>query len=67
MSIKKAWEATAGYKTITSGILITMFEFYQLVFPELLPDRWENWIYKAIAVVGATGILDKLIRLKKTN
>ena len=45
-------------KRAASGVLFTLFELYQLIWPDLLSDRWENIIYKTIGVLGTVGILD---------
>jgi len=59
------WDKTKGYKTATGGILLLLFQGYKLIFPDSLSCEWEEWIYNAIGVVSATGILDKLWRNRK--
>jgi hypothetical protein len=49
-------------KRAASGVLVALFELYQLIWPDLLSDQWENWIYKAIGILGTAGILDYLQR-----
>ncbi len=51
-------------KRAASGVLITLFEAYQLIWPDLMPDQWENWVYRFIAVLGASGILDYYLHKK---
>lgn len=45
-------------KRAASGVLLTIYEGFQLAWPELLSPEWENWIYRLIAAIGATGIID---------
>ena len=49
-------------KRAASGVLLTLFELYQLIWPDLLSDQWENWIYRAIGAIGVIGIGDYLQR-----
>lgn len=49
-------------KRAASGVLVALFELYQLIWPDLLSDQWENWIYKLIATLGTVGVLDYLQR-----
>jgi hypothetical protein len=49
-------------KRAASGVLFTLFELYQLIWPDLLSDQWENWILRAIGALGTAGILDYLNR-----
>ena len=45
-------------KRAATGVLATLFEFYQLIWPDLLSDQWETRIYWLIAALGTLGIGD---------
>lgn len=60
--IKKAWDKAKGYKTASAGVMVLLFQLFQLIWPDALQEQWEDWIYNAIGVVGATGIIDKAWR-----
>ena len=49
-------------KRAASGVLLTLFEGFQLAFPHALTPAWEDWVYRLIAVIGATGIIDYYLR-----
>jgi hypothetical protein len=51
-------------KRAASGVLLALFELYQLVFPEVLSSEIENVIYKIIAGIATTGIIDFLLTKK---
>lgn len=51
-------------KRAFSGVLLAIFELYQLIFPDLLPNDVESAIYKIIAGIAATGIIDYLLTKK---
>lgn len=51
-------------KRAAGGVLLTVFELYQLIWPDLLSDQIENTIYKIIAGIAATGIIDYLLTKK---
>ena len=51
-------------KRAASGVLLALFELYQLIWPDLLSDQIENTIYKIIAGIAATGIIDYLLTKK---
>lgn len=62
MSVKQAWDKTRGYKTASAGMLILIFQLLKLIWPDLVGERWEEWILNAIGIVGGTGALDKAWR-----
>lgn len=49
-------------KRAASGVMLTLFEGFQLLFPDLLSPSWEDWIYRFIAALGASGIIDYYLR-----
>lgn len=49
-------------KRAAGGVLIALFELYQLIWPDLLPDQWEAWIYRLIGALGTAGVLDYVNR-----
>lgn len=51
-------------KRAASGVLLTLYEGFQLLFPEVLSPAWEDWIYRLIAALGASGIIDYYLRKK---
>lgn len=62
--IKNTWDKTAGYKTASGGVLLLIFQLFQLIWPEAIGKGWEDWIYNAIGAISATGLIDKIIRYK---
>ena len=44
------------------AIMLVLFQGFQLAFPKVLIQDWENWTYSAITVIGGTGLLDKAWR-----
>jgi hypothetical protein len=60
--VKTVWKKTEGYKTASAGVLVLLFQLFQLIWPDALQEQWEDWIYNAIGVIGATGIIDKIWR-----
>jgi len=64
-TIKESWEKTAGYKTTFSAVLLSLFEIFQVIAPEAMPDKWQGVTYKAIGIMGTTGIIDKVWRNRK--
>jgi hypothetical protein len=62
---KTAWDKTSGYKTASSGVLLLLFQLFKLIWPDLLIEEWEEWVYNAIAIVGGTGVIDKIWRSRK--
>ena len=51
-------------KRAASGVLLAVFELYQLIWPELINQDLQNVIYKIIAGIAATGIIDYLLTKK---
>lgn len=51
-------------KRAASGVLLAVFELYQLIWPELISQDLQNVIYKIIAGIAATGIIDYLLTKK---
>lgn len=49
-------------KRAASGVMLTLFEGFQLLFPDMLTPSWEDWIYRFIAALGASGIIDYYLR-----
>ena len=41
-------------------IMLVLFQGFKLVFPNRMPDEWQEFTYNAITVIGGTGLLDKL-------
>jgi hypothetical protein len=63
--IKKAWDNTKGYKTVTGAALLLLFQLFSMIFPHALNGTWDSWINKFIDFIIATGILDKIYRSRK--
>ena len=63
--IRTYWDKTTGYKTLSAGILVTLFELFRLIWPDAMGPQWTEWTYKAIAIIGGTGILDKIWRMRR--
>ena len=42
------------------AIMLVLFQGLKLVFPNRMPDKWQEFTYNAITVIGGTGLLDKL-------
>jgi len=42
------------------AIMLVLFQGFKLVFPNRMPDEWQEFTYNAITVIGGTGLLDKL-------
>lgn len=42
------------------AIMLVLFQEFKLVFPNRMPDEWQEFTYNAITVIGGTGLLDKL-------
>jgi hypothetical protein len=51
-------------KRAASGVLLAVFELYQLIWPDLISQDLQNVIYKIIAGIAATGIIDYLLTKK---
>jgi hypothetical protein len=58
-AIKTAWGKTRGYKTASAGVMLLLFQLYKLIWPDAMSTLWDEWVYNAIGVVGATGVIDK--------
>jgi len=41
-------------------IMLVLFQGFKLVFPNRMPDEWQEFTYNAITVIGGIGLLDKL-------
>ena len=42
------------------AIMLVLFQGFKLVFPNRMPDEWQEFTYNAITVIGGTGLLYKL-------
>ncbi len=42
------------------AIMLVLFQGFKLVFPNRMPDEWQEFTYNVITVIGGTGLLDKL-------
>lgn len=42
------------------AIMLVLFQGFKLLFPNKMPNEWEDFTYNAITVIGGTGLLDKL-------
>ena len=51
-------------KRAASGVLLAVFELYQLIWPELISQDLQTVIYKILAGIAATGIIDYLLTKK---
>lgn len=60
--IKQFWGKTAGYKTVSGGVLLVLFQLFQLIWPEALSMAWKDLVYNAIGIFSATGVGDKVVR-----
>jgi hypothetical protein len=52
-------------KRATAGAAIGLFELFLLIFPELITIEVQALIYKAIGILGATGLADWIWRNRK--
>lgn len=64
-TVKEAWDKTKGYKTVSGGALLLLFQLFQLVWPHAMGPKWESWTYDCIGIVISTGLLDKAWRNRK--
>ena len=42
------------------AIMLVLFQGFKLVFPNMMPDEWQEFTYNVITVIGGTGLLYKL-------
>lgn len=63
--IKTAWDKTKGYKTVTGGTLLLLFDLFRLSFPHAMDGPWEEWTGRFINFIIYTGVLDKIWRNRK--
>ena len=62
---KQVWDKTKGYKTVSGGILLLLFQLFKMVWPAAMSPEWQDWTYNAIGIIVSTGLLDKAWRNRK--
>jgi hypothetical protein len=63
-TVKQIWDKTEGYKTVSSGVVLLVWEALTMAFPHLIAENWENWGTRAISFCVGVGIFDKIWRNK---
>ena len=65
--MKQLWTWLDGKKTNMGAALLLLWEGWQLAFPNLISDRWEEWIGGIIALITGVGLGHKGIKSLKTK
>ena len=59
---QQLWDKTAGYKTKSAAILLGLYQFVQLIAPNLMTGKTEEMTRQAIDLLIITGGVDWVYR-----
>jgi hypothetical protein len=42
------------------AIMLLLFQGFKLIFPDIMPEQWQDFTYNTITVIGSIGVLEKI-------